>query len=129
MLNRRHFLSLSAGMAVATATASLPALAQDRARSGRFKGKSRHVTTGHAELSGSRVVLQRDFTFDGAPDARIGLGRNGRYDPYTDLGALKKLKGQQSYRLRGGIDVSKYNEVYVWCRKFNVPLGVAKLGG
>ncbi|WFE92089.1 DM13 domain-containing protein [Roseibium porphyridii] len=73
--------------------------------------------------------MQRDFTFDGAPDARIGLGRNGRYDPDTDLGALKKLKGQQSYRLRGGIDVSKYNEVYVWCRKFNVPLGVAKLGG
>ena len=129
MNDRRQFLKLSTGLAAAALLAGpLPAWAQDKARKGTFKGLSRHVTTGGAELTGKQVLLQSNFTFDGAPDARIGLGKNGRYDPNTDLGALKKLKGKQSYRVHRGIDVADYNEVYVWCRKFNVPLGVAKLG-
>jgi len=128
MTNRRQFLALTAGLAAATVSAgSLPALAGSGARSGSFSGRSNHVTTGKTELSSNNVVLQSNFSLDGAPDPRVGLGKNGKYDPKTDLGALKKLKGKQSYKI-GGIDTSKYNEVYIWCRKFNVPLGVAKLG-
>jgi len=26
-----------------------------------------------------------------------------------------------------GVDISKYNEIYIWCDKFSVPLGVAAL--
>ena len=129
MQNRRQILKLSAGLAAASlVTATGSAWADNNGRTGKFSGRSNHVTTGKAELTSSRVVLFSDFSLDGAPDARVGLGRNGKYDARTDLGALKNLRGKQSYRLRNGIDANAYNEVYIWCRKFNVPLGVAKLG-
>ena len=129
MKNRRQFLTLSTGLAAAAVvTGTLPAIADTKARTGRFSGRSNHVTKGETQLNDRSVVLQSDFSLDGAPDPRVGLGKNGRYDPKTDLGALKKLTGKQSYRVGGGIDASAYNEVYIWCRKFNVPLGVAKLG-
>ncbi|MCV0424093.1 MAG: DM13 domain-containing protein [Roseibium sp.] len=129
MQNRRQVLKLTAGFAAAGLMTGLgPAWAGGDGRTGKFSGRSNHVTTGKAELTGSRVVLFNDFSLDGAPDARVGLGKNGKYDARTDLGALKNLNGKQSYRLRNGIDANAYNEVYIWCRKFNVPLGVAKLG-
>ena len=129
MTNRRQFLALATGVAASTVLAgTLPSFADGHKRSGSFSGRSNHVTTGKTELSGNSVVLQSNFSLDGAPDPRVGLGKNGKYDPKTDLGALKKLTGKQSYRVGGGIDTSNYNEVYIWCRKFNVPLGVAKLG-
>lgn len=129
MQNRRQFLALSTGLAATAITAStLPSFAAGKSRKGTFSGRSNHVTTGQTVLSSNNVVLQSNFSLDGAPDARVGLGKNGKYDPNTDLGALKKLNGKQTYRIGNGIDASGYNEVYIWCRKFNVPLGVAKLG-
>ncbi|MEM9631356.1 MAG: DM13 domain-containing protein [Pseudomonadota bacterium] len=120
---------MAAGFAAATLlTGNTTARAQGKGRTGKFSGRSNHVTTGKAELTASSVVLFNDFSLDGAPDARVGLGRNGKYDAGTDLGALKNLKGKQSYRVKNGVNVSNYNEIYIWCRKFNVPLGVAKLG-
>ncbi|MBO6894760.1 MAG: DM13 domain-containing protein [Roseibium sp.] len=128
MNNRRDFLKLAvATTGLALTIGPIPAFAGSD-RSGKFSGRSNHVTKGKAVVTGNTVVLQSDFTFDGAPDARVGFGRNGKYDSSTDLGALKKLKGKQSYRIGRAIDTAKYNEVYIWCRKFNVPLGVAKLG-
>ncbi|MES0882865.1 DM13 domain-containing protein [Roseibium sp. SCP14] len=129
MQNRRQILNLAAGFAAASLFAgSASAWAGSKGRTGKFSGRSNHVTTGKAELTSSSVVLFNDFSLDGAPDARVGLGRNGKYDARTDLGALKNLKGKQSYRVKNGVNVSDYNEIYIWCRKFNVPLGVAKLG-
>ncbi len=128
MKNRRQFLALATGLAATSmAVTTVPAFAGSN-RSGNFSGRSNHVTTGKTELSSNNVVLQSNFSLDGAPDPRVGLGKNGKYDPKADLGALKKLTGKQSYRIGKGIKASDYNEVYIWCRKFNVPLGVAKLG-
>lgn len=131
MQNRREFLKV--GLAAATATAALgvaPALAGGHGRIGEFKGKSNHITTGRAEVvvqgGKAEVILLDDFTFDGAPDPKVALGNNG-YDASTLMGKLQKNKGKQSYAVPAGIDTAKYNEVWIWCEKFNVPLGVAKL--
>ncbi|MEM9792879.1 MAG: DM13 domain-containing protein, partial [Pseudomonadota bacterium] len=35
--------------------------------------------------------------------------------------------GRSQYEIPSSIDVSAYNEVWIWCERFNVPLGVAKL--
>ncbi|WP_432612907.1 DM13 domain-containing protein, partial [Litoreibacter halocynthiae] len=35
--------------------------------------------------------------------------------------------GASTYKIPAGIDPDDYNEVWIWCEKFNVPLGVAKL--
>lgn len=124
-MDRRHFL-LSAG-ALGAAAISLPAFAGGHGRLGTFEGKSNHITTGTAEVAGNKVNLLADFTFDGAPDPKVALGRNG-YDANTLMGPLKSNAGASSYDIPAGIDPAQYNEVWIWCERFNVPLGVAKLG-
>ncbi len=111
---------------------AIPAVAGTAVGTGTFVGKSNHITTGGVEViknaDGSHtVVLGSDFTFDGAPDPRVGFGKNGKYDKSTGMGLLQSNNGKQSYTVPAGVDVSKYNEVYVYCLKFSVPLGVAKL--
>ena len=127
MTNRRSFLIASSALLASTA---LPAFAGGHGRIGTFTGASNHVTRGRAEVvtnnGRTEVVLQDDFWFDGAPDPKVALGRNG-YDPATLMGKLSKNAGKQSYVLPAGSDASQYNEVWIWCERFNVPLGVAKL--
>lgn len=123
-MNRRTFLTqVAAGISVLPAT---QLMAGGHGRLGKFKGKSNHVTTGTAEIAGNQVNLLGDFTFDGAPDPKVALGKDG-YDKKTLMGLLKSNKGASSYAIPAGIDASEYNEVWIWCEKFNVPLGVAKL--
>ena len=100
--------------------------------SGTFTGASDHITTGGVEVikndDGSHtVVLASDFSLDGAPDPRVGFGKDGKYDKATGMGLLKSLNGKQSFTVPAGIDPADYNEVYIWCLKFNVPLGVAAI--
>lgn len=98
---------------------------------GSFTGASNHITTGGVSIvetsAGSVVLLAADFSLDGAPDPRVGLGKDGTYDEATDLGELRSITGLQAYAVPAGVDASAYNEVYIWCRKFSVPLGVASL--
>lgn len=128
MTTRRTFLKTS--VAMATAAVAGPSLAAGHGRLGQFTGKSNHVTSGQAEIvtqnGKSTVHLLSDFKFDGAPDPKVALGQNG-YDKSTILGALKSNSGKQSYEVPASIDASKMNEVWIWCEKFNVPLGVAKI--
>ena len=97
---------------------------------GRFVGKSGHKTSGGVRLvrtdTGVKVVLEGDFSFDGAPDPKVGLGRGG-YDRAAKLSALRQNRGEQSYDLPASLDPARYDEVWVWCEKYAVPLGFAKL--
>ena len=97
---------------------------------GQFVGKSRHKTSGGVAVvktaTGMAVVLEPDFSFDGAPDPKLGFGKDG-YDPATQFSPLQATKGMQTYKLPISLDPAAYNEIWVWCEKFSVPLGVAKL--
>ncbi|GFE64539.1 DM13 domain-containing protein [Litoreibacter roseus] len=130
MLNRRSFLKTATLSAAASVIAPY-ALAGGHGRLGTFTGASNHVTTGTAELvksgNGGSVELLDDFTFDGAPDPKVALGKDG-YDPSTLMGPLTSNNGASSYQIPAGINPDDYNEVWIWCERFNVPLGVAKLG-
>lgn len=106
--------------------------ADEIAARGVFKGASNHATSGGVSVvktvnTQSVVILGSDFSFDGAPDPYVGFGKNGRYDKSAALGKLGNNSGKQVYKIPATIDPSKYNEVYIWCRKFSVPLGVATL--
>ncbi len=98
---------------------------------GQFTGASDHITTGGVSVvttaDGTYIVLGDDFSLDGAPDPHVSLGKAGTYDPATEAGLLKNLTGPGRYKLPAGIDASAYDEVYIWCVKFSVPLGVAQL--
>jgi len=69
-----------------------------------------------------------DFKFDGAPDPKIALGKDGTYDPATLSGLLQSNSGASTYNLPKGINPDDYNEVWIWCEKFNVGLAIAPLG-
>ena len=99
--------------------------------SGKFEGRSNHITTGGITIlktdDETLVLLESSFSFDGAPDPKLGFGNDGNYDPASKFSALRKDKGAQVYTLPNSINPGKYNEIWVWCEKFNVPLGVAPL--
>ncbi|MEM8791141.1 MAG: DM13 domain-containing protein [Pseudomonadota bacterium] len=114
--------------AAAAATASKGDVA--KTASGVFIGKSNHITTGHASIGrvGNKwvVVLEDDFTFDGAPDPHVALGSDG-YRKDASLSLLSSNSGRQVYEIPATLDVAEFNEVWIWCDKFAVPLGLAKL--
>ena len=113
-------------------TLSATALAGDEViSSGSFKGASSHVTSGDVTVrksgSGVVVVFEDNFDFDGAPDPKVGFGNDGRYDGGSKISHLDKNKGRQVYEVPESIDPEAYNEIYVWCERYNVPLGIADL--
>ncbi len=106
------------------------ASAQDVLASGSFVGKSNHRTSGRVEVvktaAGHRIVLKGDFRFDGAPDPVLGFGKDG-YVAKSQFGPLRSIRGEQTYELPNSIDPAQFNEVWLWCEKYSVPLGYAKL--
>ncbi|MEM6677838.1 MAG: DM13 domain-containing protein [Pseudomonadota bacterium] len=116
-----------------TPVAAPPPVIRDGARTtarGPFRGLSDHETSGHARVvfSAGEVIieLEDDFRFDGAPDPKVALGNQG-FDPNTILGPLRANEGQQTYALKAGLDIGDYFEVWLWCERFDVPLGLAPL--
>ena len=99
--------------------------------SGEFVGASDHITTGKVTVekinSGYIVKLAADFSLDGAPDPSVGFGKDGEYDKNSNVGDLITITGAQTFLVPEGVDVSQFNEIYIWCDKFSVPLGVAAL--
>lgn len=111
-----------------------PVLAEDSnaIASGSFTGANDHITTGGVQIvktadGGAVVILDSDFSLDGAPDPRVGFGRDGEYAAATDLGALQNLTGVQVYVVPPTVNVDDFNEVYIWCLKFGVSLGSADI--
>lgn len=130
MLNRR-ILFLSLLGAAVLAMNPVVVSAEEVLAKGTFAGKSGHRTSGSVSIvrtsAGIEVRLGSNFKLDGAPDPWLGFGKDGKYASAAEVAILKSNTGAQVYRIAGPIDVSKYNEFYVWCRKFAVPLGVARL--
>ncbi len=99
---------------------------------GSFIGASDHITTGGVTITKnadgtSTITFDSSFSLDGAPDPHVGFGKDGKYDLTTGLGLLKSKTGAQSYIVPASVDIDDFNELYIWCLKFGVPLGVAEL--
>ena len=130
----RSLLRTSAVLgSVVAASVALAAPAQAESEvilSGTFEGRSDHVTSGGVSVletdAGTIVVLESDFFLDGAPDPKLGFGKDG-YDASTQFTVLESNTGAQMYVVPDTIDPADFNEFWVWCEKFDVPLGVATL--
>ncbi|MCA0908101.1 DM13 domain-containing protein [Ruegeria marisrubri] len=132
MMTRRSLFAKAAATGAALAlVGTRAALAGGAEKKGTFEGRSNHVTSGSVKLvkDGGRYIVELgdDFSLDGGPDPRVAFGKDGTYAPDTKLGALLNLTGSQSYAVPPTMDVSGYNEVYIWCEVAGVPLGVASL--
>ena len=104
--------------------------------SGTLQGLNNHKTVGSVKIiktaKGYVAVLGDDFFLDSAPDPQLAFGKKtaGKkrgYDKSTLFAKLKSKKGKQSFSIPAGIDPTKFNEIYVWCPKFYVGLGMAPL--
>ncbi len=97
---------------------------------GKLAGASGHQAGGTIAIvkdgGVTKLLLKADFSMQAAPDAKLGFGKDG-YIKGTIFSKLEKPQGAQEYVIPASVDLTKYNEVWVWCEKFNVPLGVAKL--
>lgn len=123
-----------AGVALATMVVMAPisASADSVAAKGSFTGASDHITTGGVSIvktanGGAVVILDSNFSLDGAPDPRVGFGKDGNFVEASDLGALTSKEGLQVYIVPASVNVDDFNEVYIWCKKFGVPLGIASI--
>ena len=97
---------------------------------GSFSGRAGHRVSGTVTIrktkNGYQVVFSRSFRFDGAPDAKVAFGRNG-YKRRTLFARLKSNRGAQVYNIPKRIDPTKYNQLWIWCERFNTPLAVARI--
>ena len=107
------------------------AMSKEIVRSGTFYGQSDHVVTGKVtiEKDGDKtyVVLGPGFTLDGATAPTLGFGNGEKFDVKTEFTKLKSHSGAQRYEVPKNILVSAYDTFTVWCSKFSIPLGSAKL--
>ena len=144
MFNKKLLTTVGFTLAALTAACSAPttnttnsapvavqSAAKSAVSSGIFSGRSDHITTGKVTLektaTGYQLSFAADFSLDGAPDPVVAIGNNGVYTKANKLGSLKNKTGQQIYTLPASFTQGQFSQVYVWCEKFDVPLGIADL--
>ena len=125
-------LAATATFIAATAFAPTLASAEQAAATGSFTGANDHITTGDVSIiktagGGAVVILDTNFSLDGAPEPSVGFGKDGEYVKASDLGELGELNGLQVFVVPASVNVDDFNEVYIWCDQFDVSLGVASL--
>lgn len=102
--------------------------------SGGFQGAGDgiHNASGKAIVlyleDGSSVLRLENFRVTNGPDLYVYLSTDNRASDYVDLGRLKANSGNQNYELPAGVNLSKYDNVIIWCKSFSVYFGGAKLG-
>jgi len=94
-----------------------------------------HETKGVAEIlrvDGKPVLRLSEFKTSNGPDVHVLLTRSD--DPKTfengssiDLGVIKGNEGDQNYTLPAGTNPDDYKSVTIWCKRFNVSFGGAKI--
>lgn len=97
---------------------------------GSFVGQGGHTVSGDFQIIKKGeihyLVLQDNFEFDGAPDPKIGFSLNDEFSEDTLFSGLNLDEGKQIYRLPFDFNPAQYNEVTLWCDKFNADLAEAK---
>src|SRR3984957_9170801 len=98
-----------------------------------------HPTAGTATIyrmgDGTRVLRFPGFTTSNGPDVHVYMVASDdakdvatvQQAGFIDLGVIKGNVGDQNYSLGPDVDLSKYRAVSVWCKRFSVNFGAARL--
>lgn len=92
-----------------------------------------HPTSGRALVlgngTGQRFLRLEDFATDNGPDLNVYLvdSSTGDVSDFIDLGDLSGNIGDQNYEIPAGVDLDRYDEVVIWCVRFGVGFGDARL--
>jgi Electron transfer DM13 len=107
---------------------------------GMFQGEL-HKTSGRASvfpsLNGTRSLQLTDFKTSNGPDlhvilvssANVSADTDFALDPKTsiELGNLKGNEGDQNYVIPAGTNLSHYDVVSIYCRRFHANFGIARM--
>ena len=100
-----------------------------------------HPTSGRASIyqvpGGKRDLRLTGFMTSNGPDVHVLLAESADENlkqefvkgqlASVELGALKANQGDQDYDLPDSADLSKYDDVVIYCERFHVVFGSAKL--
>lgn len=100
-----------------------------------------HPTSGRASIykapNGRRDLRLTGFVTSNGPDVHVVLvqstDENLKRDFVTgvlnsiELGLLKANQGDQNYDLPDSVDLTRYDAVVIYCERFHVVFGIAKL--
>jgi hypothetical protein len=100
-----------------------------------------HPTSGRASIyrtsDGKRHLRLTDFATSNGPDVHVVLAQSVDANlkqtflkselSGLELGPLKANQGDQNYGLPDSTDLSQYDAVVIYCRRFRVVFGLAKL--
>ena len=78
-------------------------------------------------VDGSKILRLENFKSTNGPDLHVYLSTDKMASHFIDLGRLKGNIGNQNYQIPVDIDLSKYNNVLIWCKAFSVLFGNAQL--
>ena len=105
---------------------------------GHFHGVA-HGTKGLATIyqlpDGKRALRLTEFETSNGPDVQVYLvaaadatnNETVTTAGFIHLGALKGNIGDQNYDVPANVDLTKYQSVTIWCRRFGVNFGTAPL--
>jgi hypothetical protein len=126
----RSLTAIGLGITLAPLPRALRAQTASVVKQGSFTGQSKHVASGSVAIitqdGKSYVSLGRDFDFDGGPDPKVALGKGG-YRSDTILGVLQSNSGAQSYPLPERLNGEEFDQIWIWCEQYDVPLGLAHI--
>ena len=116
----------------ATPTTAAPPAGPVKLTTGALHGLAGHYGRGAAFVyrlpDGSSFVRLEDIDTPRAPAVYVYLvprpAQTGT-DGGVDLGSLKGNQGSQNYVIPRDVDVSKYQTVLLWCRRFSTPIAAA----
>ena len=122
----------------AVQTTTIAAKPQSLIASGSFVTTEQdHPTKGIAKIvtvNGKRYLeFNRAFTTASGPKVKVLLHRRDtvpvKLQPrnYITLSGLKSFNGAQRYAIPDNVNLNNYKSVAIWCERFNVTFGYAKL--
>ena len=99
--------------------------------SGEVEGQDGHAGEGLAtvvEEGGERVLTLTDFDVDAGPDVNVYLSTSATgIDDAIELGDLKGERGDQGYEIPGDADLTRYDELVLYCIPFTTRIATAEL--
>ena len=93
-------------------------------------GDGIHDASGDAKIlssDGTKFLRLENFQSTNGPDLYVYLATDTEASDFVNLGRLKANMGNQNYEVPSDVDLSKYNQVLIWCQAFSVLFGNAEL--
>ena len=129
-IKRTVFVTVAAGLVLFLSSLQGNAEAQVVAK-GTLVGVDGHGARGSVQIvkNGGAVAVRfsKNLLFDRVPDAWLAFGKGGRFLASTYVTSIKRNSGAQTIKIPAKYASGEYDTLFIWCRRFNVGIGSAKL--